>query len=188
MIDAEFAGDWQDDALAFDRVLESERLLNYFCDALPGETLAALQRARAKMFWKVSGARACQTWQFEPLSPGAPMGTWHRRTEKDQSLALFYWQGAEEIRLFGPSVPGVKPTDKRQFACDQNLRMLAVDAHKISLEQGRWYFDAQSCEAASESDSVLPGCVGALAQHGSEAATPKAASAPEGAAVEPVEP
>src|SRR5690606_19041393 len=119
--DAEFSGDWQRDALAFDRVITDERLLNYFCDALPGETLAALAKERATLYWRSSQDAACQAWTFEPLSPGAPMGTWRRRATSDrvQELTLHYWQGAEEIRMYGPGHEQSKPTDEHSWPCEQ---------------------------------------------------------------------
>jgi hypothetical protein len=43
--DADYAGRYKDDALRFETVVTNDRLLVQFCDALPGETLAALQKA-----------------------------------------------------------------------------------------------------------------------------------------------
>lgn len=161
--DAEFAGDWQNDALSFERVITDERLLNYFCDALPGETLAALQRAKKTVYWRVSASAKCEGWRFKPLSPGTPMGTWQRsETTEKAPLALHYWQGAEEIRLYGPQVGDSKPTDKGPWQCDQNLRMTGVDAQGITLEQGRWYFEETDCSNAPPTLGLLPGCVGGL--------------------------
>jgi hypothetical protein len=163
--DAEFAGGWQNDALKFEEVLGNERLLNYFCNALPGETLAALQRARATLYFRQSGANACQAWRFEPLAPGAPMGTLRRVVEADQSpLAFHYWQAAEEIRLFGP-VPQdtpTKATDQREWACDQKYRLVSVDSRSIETETARWYLDENACLAAPPKDTPT-GCVSALA-------------------------
>src|SRR5690606_7176230 len=45
--DQEFSGSFGRDEVRFEEVVTNERLLNVFCDALPGETLASLQRARA---------------------------------------------------------------------------------------------------------------------------------------------
>ena len=162
--DAEFSGDWQRDALEFDRVLTDERLLNYFCDALPGETLAALAKERATLYWRATQEGPCQAWMFEPLSPGAPMGTWRRRTATGQAqeLALHYWQGAEEIRMFGPELGRSKPTDERTWACDQTLRMVGVDETSIELEAGRWFFTESACRQAPAAGALLPGCVGRL--------------------------
>ena len=161
--DAEFAGDWQHDALAFERVITDERLLNYFCDALPGETLAALERARASLFWRVAAGSPCEAWQFEPLSPGTPMGTWRRRAPTSAPpLALHYWQGSEEIRVYGPQTESSKPTDEKGWECNQNLKMTDVDAQGITLETGRWYFTEAACNAADAAQSLVPGCVGRL--------------------------
>lgn len=161
--DAEFAGDWQHDALAFERVITDERLLNYFCDALPGETLAALQRARAKVYWRVAAGTPCEAWQFEPLAPGTPMGTWKRRTPSSAPpLALHYWQGSEEIRVYGPQTASSKPTDTSSWECNQNLKMTGVDARGISLEAGRWYFTEDACNASDAAEALVPGCVGRL--------------------------
>lgn len=161
--DAEFAGDWQQDALAFDRVVTDERLLVYFCDALPGETLAALQRERASVYWRTAADKPCEAWQFEPLSPGTPMGTWRRRAPSSApSLALHYWQGSEEIRVYGPQLENSKPTDEKHWECNQNLKMTDVDGNGISLEAGRWYFTERACNAGDATESLVPGCVGRL--------------------------
>lgn len=161
--DAEFSGGWQGDALRFEEVLGAERLTEYFCNALPGETLAAQQRASATLYWRVPGSDACQGWRFEPLSPGAPMGTW-RRVDADakEPLAFHYWQAAEEIRVFGPAADS-KPTDQRPWRCDENYRLTSVDRSSIGLEKGRWYFDAATCRAAPADAAQLAGCVAALA-------------------------
>jgi hypothetical protein len=184
--DAEFAGNWQEDALAFDRVLTDERLLNYFCDALPGETLASLQRARASVYWRVAPGAPCEAWQFEPLSPGTPMGNWKRRHPSSAPpLALHYWQGSEEIRVYGPQTQGSRATDERSWACNQNLKMTGVDAHGITLEKGRWYFSEATCNAGNASEALVPGCVGQLlagapltAETGASGGAPAPAPAP----------
>ncbi|HEY8943343.1 MAG TPA: hypothetical protein VIM73_03730, partial [Polyangiaceae bacterium] len=125
--DEEFSGSIQQDAVKFEQVLGNERLLNYFCDALPGETLAAQQRARATLYWRVPGSNTCQAWRFEPLSPGAPMGTWRRAgTPGAPELAFHYWQAAEEIKLFGPVTAESKPTDSRDWECQERFRMVGV--------------------------------------------------------------
>ncbi len=159
--DAEFAGDWQSDALAFDRVVTNERLLNYFCDALPGETLAALQREGATLYWRVAANGPCQGWTFKPLSTGAPMGTWRRQSSRELPgpLALHYWQGAEEIRVYGPASPRSKATDRTRWPCDQNFEMKAVDEHSVTLAEGHWYFSKEACQSAPASEALFGGCV-----------------------------
>jgi hypothetical protein len=156
--DREFAGKWQDDAIRFEKVISDEHLLNTFCNALPGETLAAFEKARATLYWKLPATEACEAWRFEPLSPGAPLGTW-RRVGEGAPLAFHYWQAAEELRLFGPLTPGVQslPTDTHPWACDQNQRLTEVDARSIRLEHGRWFFSDAACRAAPEADAVA-GC------------------------------
>ncbi|MEO8185519.1 MAG: hypothetical protein ABI895_42470, partial [Deltaproteobacteria bacterium] len=143
----------------------NERLLNYLCQALPGETLASLQRERRTFYWKVPGFPHCQAWQFEPAAPGSPMGTWRRHGEHGQlPLAVHYWQGAEEIRLYGPLPDDTsKPTDERNWSCDQDFRMRGIDGQSIELETGRWFFEAEACEKASDAQAAFPGCVTALA-------------------------
>jgi hypothetical protein len=159
--DEEFAGRWQEDALAFEQVLTEERLLNYFCNALPGETLAALERARATLYWKLAGAEVCEAWRFEPLAPGAPMGTLRRTQPAGGELSFHYWQGAEEIRLYGPLAPGTSsnPTDHRQWECDTNQRLTGVDARSLAFERGRWFYDEATCRSAPASDA-FGGCAG----------------------------
>lgn len=162
--DEEFSGGWQKDALAFEKVLTEERLLNAFCNALPGETLAQLTKSHATLYWKVPGDEACEAFRFEPLSPGAPMGTLREATAQGHTARAFhFWQGAEEIRVFGPIPPGVtsKPTDEREWPCEQNLKLTAVDAQSLEFEHGRWFFSDAGCKAAAPSE-VVEGC---LAKH-----------------------
>jgi hypothetical protein len=67
------SADFENDAVTFDAIITNERLREQFCDALPGETLAALGRARRTVYWKLSGTE-CDAWQFEPMAKGAPKG------------------------------------------------------------------------------------------------------------------
>ncbi len=157
--DAEFSGNWQEGGLAFDQVITNERLLNYFCDALPGETLAALQKQRATLYLRVGGEELCQAWTFSPLAPGSPMGTWKRNG--GEPLSLHYRQGAEEVRIFGPAEDGSHPTDERKWSCDEDVRMEGIDEHSIQLTEGRWFFDETSCLEAS-AQARLGGCFGQL--------------------------
>lgn len=162
--DEEFAGRYGHESVDFAQVITNDRLLTYLCPALPGETLAALQRMRHTFFWKIRGVEDCQGWQFEPLAPGSPMGTWRRQGEAaGPPLAIHYWQGAEEIRLFGP-LPSAesKPTDERVWACDQEFHLRGIDAASIELEHGRWFFDRDTCQKASD-DASFPGCIAAIA-------------------------
>jgi hypothetical protein len=163
--DEEYAGQYGHDSVDFAQVVTNERLLTYLCPALPGETLAALQRLRHTFFWKVRGVEACQAWQFEPLAPGSPMGTWRRQgSEAAPPLAIHYWQGAEEIRLYGPlPTSESRPTDDHVWACDQDFHMRGIDAESIELEHGRWYFDRDACQKSRDEDSTFPGCIAALA-------------------------
>jgi hypothetical protein len=153
----EFSGQWQGEALQFEEILTSDRLLVYLCGALPGETLASLQRARRTLFFKTP--LGCQPWQFAPQSPGAPMGTWSRTSSPH--AAMHYRQYAEEIRLFGP-VPSAEsqPTDEGPWQCSQDFKMHSVDADWIGLEQGgRWFFSEEACRTAPATDAFPAGCV-----------------------------
>jgi hypothetical protein len=163
--DEEFSGQYGRASVDFAQVVTNDRLLTYLCPALPGETLAALQRLRHTFFWKVRGIENCQAWQFEPLAPGSPMGTWRRPgSDAGPPLAIHYWQGAEEIRLYGPPPSAdSKPTDDHVWACDQNFRMRGVGPSSIELEHGRWYFDRDACQKASDEEATFPGCIAALA-------------------------
>lgn len=159
--DQEFSGGWQRDALAFEKVLTEERLLNTFCNALPGETLAQLSKSRATIYWKTSGGEACEAFQFEPLSPGAPMGTLRDVTSRGSVMRAFhFWQGAEELRVFGPLQPGAasKPTDEREWPCDQNLKLTAVSGESLDFERGRWFFSEAACKTAPAS-AAMEGCL-----------------------------
>jgi hypothetical protein len=162
--DEQFAGQYGQESLDFAQVVTNERLLNYLCPALPGETLAALSRARQTLYWKVRGVEQCQAWRLEPLEPGSNMGTWRRQGNENAPLAIHYWQGAEEIRLFGPvQGPGSKPTDEHTWACNQEFKMRGIDPSSIELESGRWFFERAACQRASEGDAAFPGCIQALA-------------------------
>lgn len=160
--DQEFSGQWREDELSFDKVITNERLLNYFCDALPGETLAALQRARSTVYWRLPGGE-CQGWQFAPLSPGAPMGSWHRIGEGPGSgskLGFHYWQGAEQIRVYGPiESEASKPTDRQRWACETEYEMKAVDETSIRLTGGSWFFSYEACQKAPARATMAESCV-----------------------------
>jgi hypothetical protein len=147
--DAEFAGTIQQDAFEFGNVVTDDRLRVYFCNALPGETLAAKERARAKLYLRVAGDGACEPWQFEPLSLGSPMGTL-RRSGSGAPLAFHYWQAAEELRVYGPVDPASpsKPTDHRDWACEETHRLTGIDDDAIELSDVRWYFDEAACRKA----------------------------------------
>jgi hypothetical protein len=161
--DAEFAGRYADDAVRFDTVVTNDRLLVQFCDALPGETLAALQRARRTLFVRASSG-ACESFAFEPLSPGAPMGTLRRTEPGTPPLAFHYWQAAEEIGVFGP-VPAdapTKPTDQREWPCRVNYKLTGIEPEFVSLETGRFFFTESACRAAP-ADAAPGGCLTAPA-------------------------
>lgn len=171
--DREFAGEFREGAVEFNDVLANERLLNFFCGALPGETLAARARERATLYFK-RAAGVCEGWRLKPLSPGAPMGTLERVSGPDASaLSVHYWQGAEELRLFGPVLEASsKPTDSKQWACDQNAKLESVDARSVGFETGRWYFDQASCQKAPASEPPLPGCFSTMGAEPPAPATP----------------
>jgi len=154
--DAEFAGSFGDDAMRFEQVVTNDRLLVQFCDALPGETLAALERAKATLYFRTPGGSECQAWTFAPLAPGAPLGTL-RRVKGGPPLAFHYSQAAEEVALFGPATdePKTLPTDTREWSCRTNYKLTGIEPQWIELENGRWFFDEAVCRAAS--DSTAPG-------------------------------
>jgi hypothetical protein len=162
--DREFAGQFGKDAVEFNDVLAHERLLGYFCEALPGETLAAEQRKRATLYLR-RGGEACEGWRFEPLSPGAPMGTF-RRLSGGPPLSVHYWQAAEEIKLFGPvPEPATKPTDQHDWACQTTQRLISVDARSVQLESGFWFFDEAACRNATPDRArPLTGCFATLGE------------------------
>jgi hypothetical protein len=159
------SADFRNDAVTFDAIITNERLREQFCDALPGETLAALGRARRTVYWKLSGTE-CDAWQFEPMAKGAPMGTLRRvKSQRGRPPVSFhYWQAAEQLGVFGPLADGVasKPTDTRAFPCRQDLELVAVDPQRIELENGGMYFSEAACRAASGAPASA-GCVAALA-------------------------
>jgi hypothetical protein len=159
------SADFRNDAVTFDAIITNERLREQFCDALPGETLAALGRARRIVYWKLAGTE-CDAWQFEPMAKGAPMGTLRRvKSERGRAPVSFhYWQAAEQLGVFGPLTDGVasKPTDTRAFPCRQDLALVAVDPQRIELENGGMYFSEATCRAASRAPAS-GGCVATFA-------------------------
>ncbi len=180
--DAEFSAAWRSDTLTFDDVLVNDRLRVYFCDALPGETLAAMQRARATLYLR-QGSQGCDPWTFEPLAPGAPMGTWRRAPASSrQPLAFHYWQAAEEIRVFGPvdaSAPS-RPTDARDWPCEETFRLIGTDEDSILSDKGRWFYSEAACARAPGDTVAWTGCIAASATGSPQPA--------EGARTEPPRP
>jgi hypothetical protein len=161
--DAEWAGRYADDAIRFDTVVTNDRLLVEFCDALPGETLAALAKAKRTLWVRLSSG-ACEGFAFEQLSSGTPMGTL-RRTKPDGATqaAFHYWQVAEEISVFGP-VPTdapTKATDQREWPCRVNYKMVGIEPDFITLETGRFFFTESACRAA-KAETTLSGCFAEL--------------------------
>jgi hypothetical protein len=158
--DADYAGRFTDDALRFESIVTNDRLLVQFCDALPGETLAALQKAK-RMLWLRAASGVCEGFRFEPLSPGAPMGTLHRVEPSGAgSLAFHYWQAAEELGVFGPapSDGSTKPTDQREWPCRANYKLVGIEPDYVTLATGRWFFTEQACRSAG-ADSTPTGCL-----------------------------
>lgn len=163
--DQQFAGGWQRDALHFEEVITSERLGVHFCDALPGETLAAKQRAQESIHFKLAGAATCDEWVFEPLAPGSPYGTIRRAKGTSRApLAFHYRQAAEELRLLGPIESAAsQPTDEREWKCDETLKMTGIDEGSITLDKGRWFFAKAACESAPVPEAAPTGCFAAHA-------------------------
>jgi hypothetical protein len=158
--DADYAGRFKDDALRFETVVTNDRLLVQFCDALPGETLAALQKARRSLWVRLSSG-ACEGFAFEPISPGAPMGTLRRTAPPGSApLAFHYWQAAEEISVFGPVAADTpsKPTDQREWPCRVTYKLSGIDPDFVTLETGRFFFTEAACRAASP-ESTPGGCL-----------------------------
>jgi hypothetical protein len=160
--DAEFAGGWQKDTLQFAEVVSNDRLGVQFCDALPGETLAAKQRARATLYLRVAGAQGCEALRFEPIAKGSPLGTFHLVSASRRVVAFHYSQAAEEIRVFGPADPEQRtaPTESRDWPCDETFRLVGVDKESIQLERGRFFFTESACERAA-GGALGGGCVAA---------------------------
>lgn len=170
--DEKFSSTQQGDELVFEPVLTEEQLVVYVCRALPGETLAALQRERRTFYWRVSGSSECQAWQFEPREPGSPMGIWRRQSpESGAPLAVHYVQAAEEVRLSGPVTDDAVAGQEQSWPCTQDFRLRGVDEHSIELDVGRWYFEREACREASAEAAEFPGCVASLASK-SEPAKP----------------
>ena len=91
------------------------------------------------------------------------MGTWRRASSPSRApLAFHYWQAAEEIRIFGPAeaAPPSRPTDSRDWACEQTYRLTGIDEDSIELDSGRWFFDEAVCRRSSEDLARASPCVG----------------------------
>jgi hypothetical protein len=178
--DAEFSGDWKEDALVFDKVVTDDRLLVYLCVAMAGETVTWLSRKHDPIYLRTSSGD-CQAWRFEPLAKGAPMGAFRRDLSAGPELVLHYRQGANEMRLFGPATSAASnPTDPGPWGCNEDFKMVDVDERSIRLEDGaRWYFEESVCRAAS-ADPPMKGCVANLAVGIAPAPPPEeGAAAPE---------
>ncbi len=162
--DEEFSGAAEGQEVQFETVIDNDRLLNYLCQALPGETVAAVQRARGQLYFRphAEGAPAapCQAWGFRPLTPISAMGNWTGATAEG-GVRMHYWLGAEEIRVYGPAPDASsKATDAREWACAQELGFVGIDQHSVHLEDGsRWYFDEASCEAETDPATAVRGCI-----------------------------
>jgi hypothetical protein len=169
--DEKYSTAQQGDELVFESVLTEPKLVEYICQALPGETLAALSRERRTFFWRLPGSQQCQAWRLEPREPGSPMGIWRQQAAQGaQPLAVHYVQGAEEIRLSGPvTAERAEAGSEQSWACTQDFHMRGVDQNSIELEVGRWYFDAAACEGASPEAAEFPGCISALASQSENA-------------------
>jgi hypothetical protein len=189
--DAEFSGRYTEDAIAFDEVVTNERLLNYFCNALPGETLAALQRRRATVYQRVAAPPGCEAWQFQPIAPGSPIGTLRRVSEQDADLSLHYRQAAEELRVFGPAGADSKPTDDGPWTCTDTFKLTGIEPAFVEYEGGQWFFREADCRSAADVSAkpiacAVPEAEAAGASESTpagagEAATPKEASAAQDA-------
>jgi hypothetical protein len=160
--DAEFSAQFQRDAVTFDDVLTSERLRVYFCDALPGETFAEKAHTRGTLYLHVPGTKSCEAWTFSALAPGSPMGTAARAANGARpALAFHYWQGAEEIRWFGPAdgKEASKPTDARDYPCEETFRLTGIDEESLKLGPLQWFFTEAACTAAESAVTSVSGCV-----------------------------
>lgn len=157
----EFSANFQPDAVTFQQVLENERLRVFFCDALPGETVAALANARAVLYLP-SGSKTCDAWTFTPMAPGSPMGTVQR---VKGGVSFHYWQAAEDIRFFGPLPPNStsKPTDERDYPCEETLKLTGIDERSIHLGDLQWFYEEATCLRAPEGTNGLSGCIAAQA-------------------------
>jgi hypothetical protein len=160
--DEEFSAGVDRDALRFGDVVENDRLRVYFCDPLPGEELAAKARTRSTLYFRPPGSETCQSWAFEPLALGTPLGTMRRAGTNP--LAFHYWQAAEEIRVFGPIDPAAptKPTDSRTWPCDETLHLTGVDSSSIQLDAGRWFYGEAACRRTRD-EVRAAGCFGTRA-------------------------
>jgi hypothetical protein len=81
------------------------------------------------------------------------MGTWRRAASASHAgLAFHYWQAAEEIRVFGPveAASPSKPTDARDWACEQTHHLTGIDDSFLQLDSGRWFFDDATCRKSTD--------------------------------------
>lgn len=109
------------------------------------------------------------------------MGNWRPVVEVNSSLssssgsatgpanspppAIHFWQGAEEIRLYGPMQKNnSKATEPGPWSCSQEFRMVGVNPQSIELEQGRWFFSQSACQASTTEKDTMRGCIADLAR------------------------
>jgi hypothetical protein len=125
--------------------------------------LAALQRARRTLYWPVQkGAEVeCQPWRFDPVTPGAPTGTWTRLGSPGgtaTSEVLEYSEAAEELHLSVPARDGASAEAPR---CKAVYRLVGVDQDSIHLVKGHWFFTAEGCRRAGAAGVPSGTCVDA---------------------------
>lgn len=150
--DAEFSGNWREDALVFDQVVTDERLLVYLCNAMAGDVLSELQRDGRSLYLKIPSSGRCDEWRFKPIARGAPMGFVERR-RPGADLRFHFRQAGNELRLFGPApTESAATTEAQDWTCDEDLHLAGAEEDRIQVTgNGAWFFTAETCQNAPAS-------------------------------------
>lgn len=157
--DAEFAGRFTGDAVSFDDVLVDPRLGVAFCDALPGETLAARARAREPLHVRRASG-GCAEVTFASIAPGSPLGSLR---VAGSALSFHYALVAEELRVFGPVAgdPPSHPSDPGPFRCDETLALTGIEGRGLRLGPHAAEFRRTDCEGSPPPPEPGEGCLSA---------------------------
>lgn len=154
----EFSGNWDATGVTFEQVVTDERLLNYLCNAMPGELFESASADFSSLFVRTLNAPECREFRLEPVARGAVFGT--LRAVNNPSQSFHFRLGGNDLRLFGPlPTAESRPTDPGPWACDKNHKLSASDSSYLQIESGgRLYFTRQACEQARMHEAVPSTC------------------------------
>jgi hypothetical protein len=154
----EFSGSWDSTGLTFDQVVTNDRLLNYLCNAMPGELFESVSSDLASLFVRTTKAPECREFRLEPVARGAVFGS--LRAVDDPTQSFHYRLGGNELRLFGPlPTTDSRPSDSGPWTCDKEHKLSVAESDYLQVESGgRLYFTRQACEQSEAHEAALTTC------------------------------